>query len=128
MGQTASPGINAYQNSIRLEFPELMQELTKILGAKLVAYIGNVRETRAVREWCEGKRVPSQATQASMRFTYHVAELVRESNGERITQNWFQGMNPHIQDQAPARLIREGATAERERDILDAARAFARLG
>jgi hypothetical protein len=37
----------------------LVKELRDLLGAKLVAYLGGVKETRAVRQWAEGTRVVS---------------------------------------------------------------------
>ncbi|WEG08619.1 antitoxin VbhA family protein [Microbacterium horticulturae] len=40
-------------------FPEIVDDLRKSLGAKLVAYIAGLSETRTVREWVEGSRKPS---------------------------------------------------------------------
>ena len=36
--------------------PETAQLLRDLRGAKLVACLGNVQETRAVRQWAEGTR------------------------------------------------------------------------
>ncbi len=51
--------LSAYNESIRHDVPGLVDELRRTLGAKLVAYIAGVTETRAVREWAEGTRKPS---------------------------------------------------------------------
>ena len=58
---TSSPGLAAYQESVTLEFPQLVGQLRALLGAQLVAYLGGVRETRAVRQWAAGEREPSAA-------------------------------------------------------------------
>ncbi len=34
----------------------LVKELRELRGARLVAYLGGVRETRAVRHWADGTR------------------------------------------------------------------------
>jgi hypothetical protein len=128
MSQTASPGIRAYRDSVNLETAPLVAELREILGAKLVAYLGGVQETRAVRQWSEGSRNMPAETEARLRLAYHVAGIVAESNGHRVVQSWFQGMNPQLEDRSPARLIREMHPHQIGPEVLSAARAFARLG
>lgn len=128
MSQTASPGIRAYRDSINLDVAPLVSELRDMLGAKLVAYLAGVGETRAVRQWAEGSRRMPAETEARLRLAYHVAGIVLESNGPRIAQTWFQGMNPQLEDRSPARLIREISPDQSGPDVLAAARAFARLG
>lgn len=128
MSQTASPGIRAYRDSVNLEIAPLVTELRDMLGAKLIAYMTGVRETRAVRQWAEGTRSMPTDTQIRLRLAYHVAGIVAESNGQRILQAWFQGMNPQLGDRAPARLIRETEPDQIGPEILAVARAFARLG
>lgn len=61
MTTVAAPrgGLQAYQDSIRFSVPELVTHLRDLLGAKLVAYLGEVKETRAVRQWADGERKPS---------------------------------------------------------------------
>jgi hypothetical protein len=128
MSQTASPGIRAYRDSVNLDVAPLVAELREVLGAKLVAYLAGVQETRAVRQWAEGARRMPAETEARLRLAYHVAGIVAESNGHRVVQTWFQGMNPQLEDRAPARLIREMHPNQIGPEVLAAARAFARLG
>lgn len=128
MSQTASPGIRAYRDSVNLEVAPLVAELREMLGARLVAYLAGVGETRAVRQWAEGSRRMPAETEARLRLAYHVAGIVAESNAHRVVQTWFQGMNPQLEDRSPARLIRDSAPEQSGPDVLAAARAFARLG
>jgi hypothetical protein len=74
----ARGGLKAHQDSIRLSEPELVRDLRDILGAKLVAYIGSVKETRAVRQWADGERKPSAEVMTRLRHAYHVAALLAE--------------------------------------------------
>lgn len=128
MSQTASPGIRAYRESINLEVPQLVSELREALGAKLVAYLAGVGETRAVRQWAEGTRTMPATTEERLRLAYHVTGILSESSGHRVVQSWFQGMNPQLDDRAPARLLRETDPHQAGPEVLAAARAFARLG
>lgn len=124
----ATPGLRAYEVSVRSDVAELVSELRELLGAKLVAYLGSVSETRAVRQWADGDRKPSAAVVRRLRLAYQVAGLLAERDQPRVIQAWFQGMNPQLDDWAPARMIREGAPDDVGTRILAAARAFAAVG
>jgi hypothetical protein len=124
----ATPGLRAYEASVRSDVTELVSELRELLGAKLVAYLGSVSETRAVRQWAEGDRKPPAAVVRRLRLAYQVAGLLAERDQPRVIQAWFQGMNPQLDDWAPARMIREGSPDDVGTRILAAARAFAAVG
>jgi hypothetical protein len=102
--------------------------LREILGAKLVAYLGSVKETRAVRQWADGEREPAAEVVTRLRIAYHAAALLREKDSAAVVQAWFQGMNPRLDDVAPARLLREGDLEQVGPAVLAAARAFAAQG
>lgn len=116
--------LKAHQDSVRLPAPELVSDLRDLLGAKLVAYIGSVKETRAVRQWADGERAPSVETMGRLRAAYHVAALLNEKDSAAVVQAWFQGMNPQLDDVAPARLLRDGTVDDAGPAVLAAARAF----
>lgn len=121
-------GLRAHQDSVRLSACELVSGLRDLLGARLVAYIGSVKETRAVRQWADGERIPSTETMSRLRAAYHVAALLHEKDSAAVVQAWFQGMNPQLDDVAPARLLRDGALDDSGPAVLAAARAFAAAG
>ena len=98
--------------------------MRELLGARLAAYIGGVAETRAVREWADGTRTPGNEVQQRVRVALQVALLLNEVDGREITQAWFQGLNPQLDDRSPARLLREGTLEETGPQVLAAARAF----
>lgn len=124
----ATPGLRAYEASVRSDVTELVSELRELLGAKLVAYLGSVSETRAVRQWADGERKPPAEVVRRLRLAYQVAGLLAERDQPRVIQAWFQGMNPQLDDWAPARMIREGSPDDVGTRILAAARAFAAVG
>lgn len=110
---------------MRVPFEAAVQELRELLTPRLVAYIASVRETRAVHQWADGTRdVKSGEVEDRLRFALQVALLLREGDAPRVVQAWFQGLNPHLEDRSPARLLREGDLDEVGAPVLAAARAF----
>lgn len=123
------PGLHAHAQAVRLSMPVLVKELRDLLGARLVAYLGGVRETRAVRQWAEGTRTVQDPTdERRLRLAYQVAVLIAERDSAGVVQAWFQGLNPQLEDRSPARLLREGDPEEVGPLVLSAARAFAATG
>lgn len=123
------PGLHAYAQATRLDTAVLVKALRDVLGAKLVAYLGGVRETRAVRQWAEGTRVIQDSTdECRLRLAYQVAALISERDTAEVVQAWFQGLNPQLGDRSPVRLLREGDLDEVGPLVLAAARSFAATG
>lgn len=122
---TPRTGLQAHRDSRQWPINKIVFELRAILGARLVAYLGAVKETRAVREWAEGGRSPgSEAVQQRLRDAYQVAAMLSEREAPGVVQTWFLGMNPQLADRAPARLLREGDPDQAPAEVLAAARAF----
>ena len=120
----ARPDFAAHTRAMRASFPELVSELRSVLGARLVAYLGSVKETRAVRQWAEGEREPSEEVRSRLRVALQVALPLAEADSPEIAQAWFQGLNPQLEDRSPARLLREGELDEVGPAVIAAARAF----
>jgi len=120
----ARPDYEAHTRAIRLPLPEVVTELSRILGLKLTAYVGNVKETRAVSEWAAGSREPSAGVQRRLRLALQVADAIARVDGDEVARAWFQGLNPQLGDRSPARLLREGDLDEVGPEVVGAARAF----
>lgn len=125
---TARGDLRAYRESVTLDTAELVTRLRDILGATLVAYLGEVKETRAVAQWAAGVRTPATATVTRLRTAYHAAAMLREKDSAAVVQAWFQGLNPQLDDVAPARALREQDLATVGPAVIAAARAFAAEG
>ena len=121
---TKATGLRAYNDSIRHTLPEIVSDLRDILGAKLVAYIAGVSETRTIREWATAERKPAALAEQRLRLAHRITQLIANSEGKAIVPTWFQGMNPHLDDRSPARVLREDDFEECGRKVLLAANAF----
>ena len=120
----ARPDYVAHERATRATFSEVLTLLREILGARLCAYLGSVKETRAVNEWAAGTREPSEATQQRLRVALRVALAIADVDSPEITRAWFQGLNPQLDERSPARLLREGDLDEVGPAVVAAARAF----
>lgn len=113
-----------HRKSVQLSDAQLVYELRELLGFQLVADIGPVKETRAVRQWADGDRKPSAATMARLRSAYLVAAILHEHCSSSVVQTWFSGLNPELDDSIPAVLLRDGPLEQTGPAVLAAARAF----
>lgn len=104
----------------------MITELQEVLGAKLVAYLGGVRETRVVQQWADGVRgVPDPVDERRLRIAHQVAGLLAVREPAGVVAAWFQGLNPELGDRAPARVLREDDLDLAGPLVLAAARSFA---
>lgn len=121
---TSRPGPRGYEDSLRLSTAEVVGRLQETLGPKLVAYLGGVRETRAVREWAEGTRTPSSEVVLRLRTSFYAMAMLRDRESASTVSSWFQGMNPELSDVSPARVLREQELETAGPAVLAAARSF----
>lgn len=123
-GTMSRPELRAHEHAMRVPFATAAKELRDLLTPRLVAYIGGVGETRAVHQWADGTRAAKSAeVEDRLRFALQVALLLSE-HAPSAVQAWFQGLNPHLEDRSPARLLRDGDLNEVGPLVLAAARAF----
>ena len=120
----ARPDYEAHVRATRSTFPEVVREVRDILGPKLCAYLGSVKETRAVQQWADGSRKPSADVQRRLRTALQAAAPIAAADSAAIAQAWFQGLNPQLDDRSPLRLLREGDLDEVGPEVIGAARAF----
>ncbi len=120
----ARPDYDAHVRAIRSTFPEVVREVRDILGAKICAYLGSVKETRAIRQWADGSRKPNAEVQRRLRVALQAAAPIAAADSPAVAQAWFQGLNPQLEDRSPLRLLREGDIDEVGPEVIGAARAF----
>lgn len=105
--------------STRLGVPAIVGSLQGILGQRLVAVIAGVSDAKAVGKWTKGQRSPHPEAEQRLRNAYQVAQLLLERESPDTVRAWFVGMNPDLDDHAPALVLREDPVL-----VLQAARSF----
>ena len=114
----------AYEDAVTLAITEVVKRLQDALGTKLVAYLASVSDPKAVGDWARGTRPPRRGAEERLRTALHAYRLLEEADSVHVARAWFIGLNPQLDDEAPASALREG----RQKDVLIAARSFAQTG
>jgi hypothetical protein len=114
--------VNAYNRAISAPITEVVRELIDLLGPTGVATIGGVNETRAVRQWLDGRKPQRPHV---LRFSLQLALMIRSSADVPVVRAWFNGTNPALQDRSPALLLRYKPLEEIQGPLMAAARSFA---
>jgi hypothetical protein len=108
-----------HRQATRLGMPIIVGSLQDILGQRLVAVIAGVSDSKAVSKWARGGRTPHPDTEQRLRNAYQIVQLLLERESAETVRAWFVGMNPDLEDQAPALVLGEDPVR-----VLQAARAF----
>jgi hypothetical protein len=120
MPSTAAAAKQAHRQSVESSPADMARFLQDALGAKLVAYLANVSGPRTVAHWVAGDRSPGAESETRLRTAFLIFRLLGEVESSYVVRAWFAGLNPVLDDTAPATAIREG----RLREALAAAKAF----
>ncbi len=113
--------IRAHEYAISSDIREVVRELVDALGATMVAAIGGVSETRAVKQWMTD-RDPQRPH--LLRFALQLAWVICEKGDRNTARAWFQALNPHLNDAVPLLLLRERQLTDIQAPLMAAARAF----
>jgi len=112
--------VMAHRVATRTPAAEIAAALQQLLGRELTALISGIQSARTVGQWARGETDPHPANEERLRNAFRVVILLREGGEtERTVRSWFTGMNPHLDDRAPAQVISEDPAA-----VLAAAKDF----
>jgi len=117
------PDLFAHREALRLPASKVVEKLVEIVGRKLTAYIGGVKDARAVDRWISGGEIYGDA-EARLRFAFQVIRALSEHDSPAVVQAWLTGVNPELGDRVPLRIMRENEVDAVAPSILSAARAF----
>jgi hypothetical protein len=117
------PDLAAHREALRLPIPKIVKQLVGLIGRKLTAYVGGVRDVRAVDRWMKGGELYGDAEQR-LRFAFQLVRMLAEREDPTVIQSWLTGLNPELGDRVPLRLMRENDLETVAPEIMGAARAF----
>jgi hypothetical protein len=118
-----SADLFAHREALRLPAAKIVEKLVEIVGRKLTAYVGGVKDARAVDRWIAGGAIYGGA-ESRLRFAFQVARTLSEHDSPAVAQAWLTGVNPELGDTVPLRLMHENEIDVVAPAILSAARAF----
>ena len=97
--------------------------LQDVLGQRLTAVVAGVSDAKAVGKWAKGQRSPQPDSELRLRHAYQIAQLLIQHESAETVRAWFLGMNPELDDEAPAVVL-----GEDPQRVLQAARTFLAQG
>ena len=102
-----------------METGDVARFLADVLGYELVAYITG-KSVKTVRRWADGTTSPRLSSEQLLHATAYVFQTILESDSDDIARAWFIGLNPQLDDVAPADVLRDGDVTA----VVAAAKAF----
>lgn len=105
--------------AVRLTVPSIVSSLQDVLGQRLVAVIAGVSDAKAVGKWARGERSPHPDAEQRLRHAFQIVQLLLERESADTVRAWMVGMNPDLEDHAPALVLAEDPAC-----VLQAARSF----
>ncbi len=117
------PDLLAHREALRLPASKVVEKLVEIVGRKLAAYIGGVKDVRAVDRWIAGGAIYGDA-ESRLRFVFQVMRTLSEHDSPAVVRAWLTGVNPELGDRVPLRLKRENEIDEVAPAILSAVRTY----
>jgi hypothetical protein len=107
----------------RTSIPEIVKNMVDLIGRKLTAYVGGVKDVRAVDRWVSGGKLRTGA-EYRLRFAFQVVGILAEREDPRIIQSWLIGLSPDLGDRVPLKLLRDANLEIVGPEIMAAARIF----
>lgn len=86
------PDLAAHREALRLPIPEIVRQFVSLIGRKLTAYVGGVRDVRAVDRWIKGSELYGDAEQR-LRFAFQLVRMLAEKEDPTVIQSWLTGLN-----------------------------------
>jgi hypothetical protein len=111
---------HAHRQTVESSPSDMARFLQDALGQKLVAYLANVSGPRTVAHWVAGDRKPGTEAEERLRVAFYIFRLLGKVESSYVVRSWFAGLNPALDDTAPATAIRDG----KMREAIAAAKAF----
>jgi len=111
--------VDSHTAAMRASVPTIAAELDRVLGQRLMAVIAGVSDAKAVVKWARGERAPRPDAEQRLRDAYYITCLLLQAQAPSTIRAWFSGMNPELDDRAPALVLGDDAPR-----VLQAARTF----
>ena len=89
--ELSSPDLFAHREALRLPASKVAEKLVEIVGRKLTAYIGGVKDARAVDRWIGGGEIYG-GVESRLRFAFQVARAISEHDSPAVVQAWLSAV------------------------------------
>ena len=102
---------------------DMAATLQQLFGQKLTAFMAGTDNPKNVGQWARGETRPSPVMARRLAEVHDIAQLLLRYESPLGVCSWFLGMNPELDDRAPAEVVGEDPDMVR-----DAAHVFIATG
>jgi hypothetical protein len=113
----------AHERTVRATLPEMAAHVESVFGRRLTAAMLGIADPKAVGRYARGSQKPQAEVERTLRAIYQITVLIGQVESDQAIRAWFLGMNPHLDDHAPAGLVRD-----EPEQVMQAARLFVANG
>lgn len=106
-----SQAIEAHRKAVNADLKTMASTLVDVLGRSITAYMVHVRNVKTVSRWASGEvaSVRDRYSEERLLAAFQIVSLLLEDDVHpSIIRQLMMGMNPVLNDGAPAEAIREG--------------------
>jgi hypothetical protein len=111
--------VDVHRKTVTSTISDIAAFLQEMLGRSLIAYMTE-SDVKTVTRWAKGENTPRPETEKRLRLIYTIVQLLQTADSPHVVRAWLIGMNPQLEDEAPATAIQRGGS----RDVLIAAKAY----
>ena len=95
----------AHRQAVRTDLPTIVRYLQDVLEQRLIAVIAGVSDAKAVGRWARGTQTPHPDTEKRLRLAFQITQMLMTAESSDTVRAWFIGMNPELDDEAPALML-----------------------
>lgn len=106
-----SQAIEAHRKAVNADLKTMASTLVEVLGRPITAYMVHVRNVKTISRWASGEvaNVRDRYSEERLLAAFQVISLLLDDDvPPSIIRQLMMGMNPVLNDGAPAEAIREG--------------------
>jgi hypothetical protein len=101
----------AHKQAMKASPQEMAASLQDVAGQRLVAYVTKNKSPKVVGRWALAQHAPQGESLQLLRDLFRAYLILRDSEQPDTIRAWLQSANPHLNDQAPIEVLREGDSA-----------------
>ena len=107
---SSTSAIKAHRKAVTADLQTMASTLVEVLGRSITAGIVGIRNPKTISRWASGEvtSVRDRWSEERLIATYQVVELLMEEFGPDTVRAFMLGMNPVLNDEAPANALRNG--------------------
>lgn len=105
-----STAIEAHRKAVNADLKTMASTLVDVMGRALTAGIVGIRNPKTISRWASGEvtSVRDRYSEERLVATYQVVSLLQQDYGNDTIRAFMLGMNPVLNDEAPAVALRDG--------------------